>query len=72
MGPVRGAFIRAPKIVRVGQDVQVLARRMPEQGGLEEDGDIVAVRGGNIVALSFHPELTGDTTFHADLLNRLA
>ena len=72
LGPVRGAFIRAPKIVRVGEDVQGLARRMPEQGGLEEDGDIVAVRGNNIVALSFHPELTGDATFHTDLLNRLA
>lgn len=71
LGPVVGAFIRAPKIVRVGEGVQVLARRYPAQGGLDPEGDIVAVKSKNIVALSFHPELTGDATFHADLLERL-
>lgn len=59
LGPVRAAFIRAPEVVRVGPGVEELARL----------GDrVVAVRAGHVVGLSFHPELTGDPTFHADLL----
>jgi 5'-phosphate synthase pdxT subunit len=54
--PVRGVFIRAPVIERVGPDVDVLARL--------DDGRIVAVRERNIVATAFHPELAGETRFH--------
>ena len=53
---VRGEFIRAPKILRVGKGVSVL-------GWL--DGNAVLVKSGNIWGASFHPELTGDSTLHA-------
>ncbi|MGW5676905.1 pyridoxal 5'-phosphate synthase glutaminase subunit PdxT [Streptomyces sp. NPDC003860] len=54
-GPVEGVFIRAPWVESVGADVEVLA---------EHDGHIVAVRQGNALATSFHPELTGDHRVH--------
>ncbi|WP_315275935.1 pyridoxal 5'-phosphate synthase glutaminase subunit PdxT [Kocuria carniphila] len=56
---VRAAFIRAPAVTRVGDDVEVLARYQDS---------VVAVRQGNILAISFHPELTGDVTVHEELL----
>jgi len=49
--PFKAIFIRAPRILRVGEGVEVLA---------ECHGEPVAVRQGNLVALAFHPELTGD------------
>ena len=61
--PFRAVFIRAPIIERTGPGVEVLAR-LP-------DGTIVAAREGPLLATSFHPELTGDTRFHA-LLVKLA
>jgi len=54
--PVRGVFIRAPVIERVGPGVDVLASL--------DDGRIVAVRERNVLATSFHPELAGETRFH--------
>ncbi|MEV3855652.1 pyridoxal 5'-phosphate synthase glutaminase subunit PdxT [Streptomyces sp. NPDC050095] len=53
--PVEGVFIRAPWVESVGADVQVLA---------EHAGHIVAVRQGDVLATSFHPELTGDHRIH--------
>ncbi len=53
-------FIRAPWIERVGQDVTVLCR---------VDGQIVAARQGNMLATSFHPELTADLSFHGYFVN---
>lgn len=50
------AFIRAPIVERVGENVEILSRL--------DDGRIVAVRQGSLLATSFHPELTGDTTVH--------
>jgi pyridoxal 5'-phosphate synthase pdxT subunit len=50
------AFIRAPIVERVGENVEILSRL--------DDGRIVAVRQGRLLATSFHPELTGDTTVH--------
>ncbi|AVZ71965.1 pyridoxal 5'-phosphate synthase glutaminase subunit PdxT [Streptomyces lunaelactis] len=55
-GPVEGVFIRAPWVESVGAEVEVLA---------EHGGHIVAVRQGNVLATSFHPELTGDHRVHA-------
>jgi 5'-phosphate synthase pdxT subunit len=55
-GPVHGVFIRAPTIERVGPGVDVLARL--------EDGRVIAVREGNVLATAFHPELAGETRFH--------
>lgn len=54
--PVHGVFIRAPRLVGVGDEVAVLA---------VYDGDPVAVADGNVVATVFHPELSGDDRFHA-------
>jgi pyridoxal 5'-phosphate synthase pdxT subunit len=60
-GDVHAVFIRAPWVEEVGEDVQVLGRVV----GGAADGRIVAVRQGNLVATSFHPELTGDRRVHA-------
>jgi 5'-phosphate synthase pdxT subunit len=54
-GPVEGVFIRAPWVESVGAGAEVLA---------EHGGHIVAVRQGNVLATSFHPELTGDHRVH--------
>jgi 5'-phosphate synthase pdxT subunit len=60
-GPVRGVFIRAPRVAERGEGVEVLA---------ELDGAPVAVRQDNILAVAFHPETTGDTRLHEWLLAR--
>ncbi len=60
-GPVHAVFIRAPWVEEAGEGVQVLGRVV----GGAADGRIVAVRQGNLVATSFHPELTGDRRVHA-------
>lgn len=52
---VAAVFIRAPKIVSVGDEVEVLA---------EYKGKIVACRQGKLMASSFHPELTDDDRVH--------
>ncbi|WP_035850581.1 pyridoxal 5'-phosphate synthase glutaminase subunit PdxT [Cryptosporangium arvum] len=64
--PVHAVFIRAPWVEKVGSDVEVLAR----VSGGPADGRIVAVRQGNLLATSFHPELTGDLRVH-DLFVRM-
>jgi len=53
---VHAIFIRAPIVEEVGPGVDVLARL--------DDGRIVAVREGNVIATAFHPELAGETRFH--------
>lgn len=59
-GPVRAVFIRAPWIAEAGAGVEVLA---------EVEGRPVAVREGSVVAISFHPEITGERRFHELLLS---
>lgn len=59
-GDVGAVFIRAPWVASHGKDVEVLC---------EVDGHPVAVRQGNLLALSFHPEITGETRFHAWLVS---
>ncbi|MBF6080785.1 pyridoxal 5'-phosphate synthase glutaminase subunit PdxT [Nocardia cyriacigeorgica] len=59
-GPVRAVFIRAPWVERVGDGVEVLAR-VPSGPAA---GKIVAVRQRNVLATSFHPEVTGDLRVH--------
>jgi 5'-phosphate synthase pdxT subunit len=61
--PVHAIFIRAPWVSDFGPGVEVLA---------SVDGHPVAVRQGAITALSFHPELSGESRFHARLLERAA
>jgi 5'-phosphate synthase pdxT subunit len=58
---LHAVFIRAPWVEDAGEGVQVLGRVV----GGPADGRIVAVRQGNLVATSFHPELTGDRRVHA-------
>ena len=59
-GEITAAFIRAPAITRTGRDVETLSTYR---------GRTVAVRQGGVLGLSFHPELTGDTTAHRALLD---
>jgi 5'-phosphate synthase pdxT subunit len=54
--PLEMVFIRAPKIERVGNGVEVIAT---------EGKDPVAVRQGRVMAATFHPELSEDTRVHA-------
>ena len=54
--PIRGVFIRAPRIAGLGPAVEVLGRL---------GDDPVLVRQGRVLAASFHPELTADTRVHA-------
>lgn len=58
-GAFHGVFIRAPKVVRVGPTVEVLA---------EHEGVPVLLRDGPITVASFHPELAGDHRLHAQFL----
>ena len=57
-GPFPGVFIRAPVVEEVGR-VEVLA---------EHEGRPVALRQGHVMALSFHPELSGDLRLHREFL----
>jgi 5'-phosphate synthase pdxT subunit len=57
--PLRGVFIRAPRISDAGPGVEVLGRL---------DGQPVLVREERVLAASFHPELTGDTRVHERFL----
>ena len=58
--PLEMVFIRAPKIERVGKDVEVIAT---------EGADAVAVRQGKVMAATFHPELSKDTRVHKAFLD---
>jgi 5'-phosphate synthase pdxT subunit len=53
--PVRAVFIRAPWIAEHGDDVEMLA---------SVDGHPVAARQGNLLVISFHPEIAGETRLH--------
>jgi 5'-phosphate synthase pdxT subunit len=59
LGIVRGVFIRAPQVDRVGPGVDVLA---------EHGGRPVVVRQGGLLAAAFHPEIAGDPRLHQRLL----
>lgn len=61
--PFHAIFIRAPMLESVGENVKVLAKL--------DDGTIVAAREGNLLATSFHPELTHDTRFHEFFIEEL-
>jgi 5'-phosphate synthase pdxT subunit len=57
--PLRGVFIRAPRVLDVGPAVEVLA---------ELDGEPVLLRQGRFLVASFHPELTDDPRVHERFL----
>jgi pyridoxal 5'-phosphate synthase pdxT subunit len=58
--PLRGVFIRAPRVADAGPDVEVLA---------EHDGVPVLLRDGRLLVAAFHPELTEDTRVHERFLD---
>ena len=58
--PLRGVFIRAPRVREVGPGVEVLA---------ELDGEPVLLREGRFIVASFHPELTDDKRVHERFLD---
>ena len=60
--PLRGVFIRAPRVLDHGPDVDVLA---------EHDGEAVLLRQGRFLVASFHPELTEDTRVHELFLDQV-
>ena len=60
---IPATFIRAPIVERIGEGVHVLAQLA--------DGRIVAVEQGNLLGISFHPEVNGDVRFHEYFLNRV-
>ena len=57
--PLRGVFIRAPRVRQAGAAVEVLA---------EHEGSPVLLRDGRFLVASFHPELTDDTRVHERFL----
>ena len=57
--PLRGVFIRAPRVADVGPNVEVLA---------EHEGEPVLLREGRFLVASFHPELTDDPRVHERFL----
>lgn len=56
----RGVFIRAPSVIESGKDVEIISKFNEK---------IVAVKQGDIIGTSFHPELTGDLSLHKYLVN---
>ena len=56
----KGVFIRAPAVSEVGRDVEVVGKL---------NNKIVAVKQKNIIATSFHPELSGDSRMHRHLID---
>jgi len=66
LGPpaFQAVFIRAPRITKVGSRAEALARLA--------GGAVVAAQQGNLLATSFHPELTDDTRFHEYFLSLAA
>jgi pyridoxal 5'-phosphate synthase pdxT subunit len=57
--PLRGVFIRAPRVTEAGPEVEVLA---------EHEGQPVLLRQGRLLVSSFHPELTDDARVHERFL----
>jgi len=60
--PLRGVFIRAPRVRDHGADVEVIA---------EHDGEPVLLRQGRFLVAAFHPELTEDTRVHELFLDQV-
>lgn len=61
--PLHAVFIRAPWVAEHGPSVAAIG---------EVDGHVIAVRSGRILAVAFHPELTGETRLHGWLLAQAA
>jgi len=57
-----GVFIRAPKIIEIGDNVKVLGKH---------NDDIVLAQSGNILIATFHPELTDDARIHKYFIDKV-
>ena len=55
----KGVFIRAPVVSEIGKDVEVIAKL---------NNKVVAVRQKNVIGTAFHPELSGDSRMHEQLV----
>jgi len=64
---IKAVFIRAPWVEQVGPNVQILAEVKNGDGSVHP----VAVRQGNLLATSFHPELTGDNRVHKFFIEQI-
>lgn len=62
--PVHAVFIRAPRVVRAGSGVEVLAR--------DQNEDPVLIRSGSVLAAAFHPELSDDDRIHRYFVETIA
>lgn len=62
-GPIPMHFVRAPYISSVGKEVEILSR---------ENGQITAAKEKNMLATSFHPEISDNTTVHSYFLSMVA
>ena len=62
--PLAAAFIRAPVVERVGEGVDVIATM--------SSGEVVGVRQGNAIGISFHPEVSGEPRVHEYFLKVVA
>lgn len=60
--PFHAMFIRAPQVVRVGPDVEVLSTH---------EDKVVLARQGSVMVASFHPELTSDNRIHSLFLQEV-
>lgn len=63
LGKLHGVFIRSPVIISVGRDVEMLS---------SFEGKPVMVRQGNLLATTFHPEVSGSTKVHEYFLGMTA
>ena len=61
---IEAAFIRAPIVERVGENVQILSKL--------DDGRVVAVRNKTILGISFHPEISGEKRVHEYFLGMVS
>lgn len=59
---IEAVFIRAPRIISIGHDVETIVKLKKEP---------IGVRQNNIIALTFHPELTDDSTLHELFLDMI-
>ena len=68
VAPLRAVFIRAPWVESVGESVEILASiprsNTPVSTEPQQVARIVAVRSGNLLATSFHPEVSGERRIH--------
>jgi 5'-phosphate synthase pdxT subunit len=72
-GSFHAIFIRAPRILKVGPDMEVLAA-IPEHSSMQagHNGvDVVMCRQGSILACTFHPELTPDRSVHSMFVDQM-